>query len=149
MTTLLVQELRTGEVLEQQFRISDYQRTTVAAISPYLYFHNAPAGTFTVELVGLRAWSFDFAEVQAATAVEGYSHVFFPLVPITPLHLDVGTYTLRLSASGYALGASWMGWVQQHENLDNLLDYVPTNDGQNPLAIRIKEMRRRTIDANS
>jgi len=146
VTTLLVQELKTGEVLEQQFRISDYQRTTVGSISPYLYFHDAPAGTFTVELVGLRAWSFDFTDVQAETAVEDYCHVYFPLIPVTPLHLEVGIYTLRLSASGYALGPSWAGWIQQHENLDNLLDYVPTNDGSNPLAIRIKEMRRRTVD---
>ena len=74
--------------------------------------------------------------------VDGFAHVFFPIVPNQPLHLDRGTYSVELSAAGYtATESSFIGWIQQHEDLNNLLDYVPSGDDQNPLALRIKIIR--------
>jgi len=71
--------------------------------------------------------------------MDDYCHVFFPLTSTTPFPLAKGSYKLKLSATGYsATETSFLGWVQQHEDLNNELDYTPINDEENPLAIRIK-----------
>jgi len=109
--------------------------------------HNAPAGTFTLAIKrgSETAFSASFTSADIKTSLataNNFAHVFFPIVPSQPFHLDRGTYSVELSATGYtATDASFLGWIQQHEDLNNILDYVPSGDDQNPLALRLKRIR--------
>lgn len=142
MSTLLVNPLRT--TLEQEFSLSISERSQIGSIIPYLYMHNAPSGTFTISIIAdygtAASKSFTSADIKASLdTTDNFAHVFYPVIFDSPTQLDRGTYTLRLSSSGYSFSSSsFLGWIQQHEDLNNQLDYTPSNDGQNPLAFRIK-----------
>lgn len=144
---LVIEKLLT--TLEQEIRLSSNERKSVAVICPYLYMHNAPAGTFTFSILSgvtvIFSKTFTSADIKAAldNTTDSYAHVFYPIIPANPLQLEKGTYTLKLSASGYApTVTSFLAWCKQYENLNNELDYSPSNDGENPLAFRLKEFKR-------
>lgn len=145
MTTLVCQTLETS--LVQEIRLSKDVRYNIGSIAPYLYVHNVPSGTFTLSIKRAAATvfsqSFTSADIQDALGTaENYMHVFFPIVPASPIQLDRGLYEVVLSATGYtATASSFIAWVQQHENLNNILDYTPSSDEQNPLALRLKVYR--------
>lgn len=142
MSTLLIQELK--DELSQEFKLNLSERFIIASFAPYLYIHNAPAGTFTLDIIKNSAiiYSVDFtaAEIIADMgASSDYVRAFYPFLPDFPLAMEKGTFTAKLSATGYAYNnSSFIGWIQQHEDLNNLLDYVPVDDTKNPLAMRIK-----------
>ena len=143
MSTLLVDSLDTDGILSQEFRISLDTRYNIGAIIPYLYMHGAPAGTFYlgVQKNGSEIFSQSFTCADIKTALDttdDYAHVFFPIVPNLPLYLEKGIFSVNLYSSGYVSGSSFLGWVKQHENLNNELDYTPVNDLENPLATRFK-----------
>ena len=146
MTTLLVETLKTE--LEQEIRLENSERYNIGAIIPYLYLHNAPSGTFSLEILSgvtsVFSQSFTSSDIKTAIGTsDNYAHVFYPIVPQNPVQLDAGVYTIKLTASGYtALGSSFLGWIRQHENLNNILDYVPASDDENPLAVRLKVFKR-------
>jgi hypothetical protein len=146
VTTLLVETLKTE--LEQEIRLENYERYNIGAIIPYLYLHNAPAGTFTLEIISgatsLFSQSFTSNDIKLSLeTVNNYAHVFYPIVPLIPIQLNAGTYKIKLSSSGYTVsGNSFLGWIRQHEDLNNKLDYVPASDSDNPLAIRLKVFKR-------
>lgn len=146
MTTLLVETLKTE--LSQEIRLENQERYTIGAIIPYLYLHNSPVGTFTLEIISgvnsVFSQSFTSADIKAVIGTsDNYAHVFYPIVPQNPVQLDAGVYTIKLTASGYmALGSSFLGWIRQHENLNNKLDYEPVSDDENPLAVRLKVFKR-------
>jgi len=147
MTTLLIETLY--DQLEQEFTLSNEERYSIGCISPYLYMHNAPAGTFTLSIISgattVFSQSFTSNDIKTATYLtDDYAHVFFPIVPVNPLQLDAGTYKIRLSASGYTATGSFMGWIRQHEYLNNIITYTPEADDHNPLAFRIKVYKRGT-----
>lgn len=141
MSTLVVQKLNTE--LSQDFRLSLDTRYNIGAVIPYLYMHNAPTGSFTVSVKSgattLASNSFTCSDIKTSLGTAfNYAHVFYP-VNFETTQLGKGTYTLELSASGYSPSeSSYVGWVQQHEDLNNLLDYEPLSDAQNPLAFRLK-----------
>jgi hypothetical protein len=144
MSTLLVQRLDTE--LAQEIRYTSPKRCSVAAFIPYLYLHNAPSGTFTFELLNsdddiIFSQQFDSADIKASIpTTDNYAHVFYPVVPNNPIQIESGLYTIKLSASGYSPSStSYLGWIQQFENLQLEMDYVPENDSENPLSIRIKQ----------
>jgi hypothetical protein len=142
MTTLVVQELRTE--LTHEFRLGLNQRYQVAAFIPYLYVHNAPDGIFTFKVSknNIPVFSFDFESIniqEAMGTTDKYIHAFYPIVPSSPFQLENGLYVAKLSSSGYtAKSNSFMGWAQQHENIQNKMDYLPFSDSRNPLAMRVK-----------
>lgn len=142
MTTLLVQELKTELVQEFTLGLSD--RYNIGSFIPYLYVHNAPAGTFTFTItkdsVDIFSQTFTSSDIKAAEGtVNNYLHVFYPIVPDTNVFMECGDFSAKLTASGYAYSSSsFLGWIQQHEDLNNILDYVPATDAENPLAMRIK-----------
>jgi len=144
MTTLLAQTLTTQ--LVQQVRFDLEKRRHIGCISPYLYLHNA-VGTFTFEIIKdgqvLSSKSFTPADVKASLSTESnYMHVFFPIIPDAPVKLEKGIYSLRLSASGYApTASSFIAWLQQFEDVQNEMDYIPLSDDENSLAFRIKEYK--------
>ena len=149
MTTLLAKRLFNGFALEHTFNLKSQSRYHIQSIAPYIYMHNAPAGTFTMSIYDVSdesqvfTQSFTSSAIKAALSTSNnYAHAFYPIIPNTKLKLGAGTYRAELTSSGYTYGAeSFLGWVQQHEDLNNELDYTPANDLENPLALRIKELK--------
>lgn len=141
MSTLLVQTLYTQ--LEQEIEYTGENRVLMAAFIPYLYFHNVTGATFRFEIERDSSiiFSQEFTSSEIATAVGGqYAHVFYPIVPTNPVQLEAAVYTFRiLAVSGYAAGASFIGWIQQHQDTQNAMDYTPTDDSQLSFAIRFKQ----------
>jgi hypothetical protein len=109
--------------------------------------NNAPAGTFTLSIKSgattLCSKSFTSADIKTSLGtVNNYAHVFYPIVFDSPSFLGRGSYDVVLSASGYTgTNSSFIAWIQQHENLNNELDYEPLTDDENPLALRLKVYR--------
>lgn len=144
MSTLLVQTLYTE--LIQEVTIDSEERIHIGCISPYIYFHNC-SGVFTFELIKdsapLMSVNFTLEDVKTAiNTTSNYIHSFLPIIPLNPLKIEKGAYTLRLSASGYSPSAvSFIGWVQQFEDVQNVMSYLPLDDSQNSLAFRVKELK--------
>lgn len=146
MTTLLVDKL--GNSLEQNITVTGNDRVHIAAFSPYLYVYNSPSGTFTFQLIKssvvIFSQSFTVADIKTSLGTaNNYVHVFYPIVPTVLVQMLEGNYTVKITSSGYtATEASYLGWIRQHENIQNGIDYAPTSDRKNPLAIRIKTYKR-------
>lgn len=144
MTTLLFKKLVT--TLEQDLRYNSTKRCQIAAFIPYIYMHNSPAGTFTFDVLNgddevIFSQTFDSASIkQSLATTNNYAHVFYPIVPTSPIQIERGLYTIKLSATGYTSSdSSYLGWIQQYENVQNVMDYVPASDAENSLSIRIKK----------
>lgn len=146
MTTLVIETL--NDELSQDIRLSGDERYSIGAIIPYLYIHNSPSGTFTLRIISgmSEVFSQSFTSSDIRTSIpttDNYAHVFYPVVPVNPLQLDSGTYTVKITASSYSpTSVSFLAMIRQHEDLNNTLDYVPLSDDQNPLAIRLKVYKR-------
>jgi hypothetical protein len=146
VTTLLVETL-TSE-LSQDIRLAGEERFSIGAIIPYVYMHNSPSGTFYLKVINgvteVFSQAFTSSDIKSSIpTTNNYAHVFYPIVPILPIQLDPGVYTIKITASGYSNSSTnFLGWIRQFEDLNNTLDYVPTSDDQNPLAIRLKIYKR-------
>lgn len=135
------------ETLKTQFsQIINYEgeRVSIGAFIPYLYCHNV-SGTFTFEVESnsetIFSQNFSIDEIKTSlNTSNNYFHVFYPIVPINPVQLETGQYTFKLIAPiGYMPNqSSFIGWVKQHEDIQNKMDYIPSNDRQNTFAIRFK-----------
>lgn len=142
MTTLLVEELRTE--LIHEFLITKQFRNVLGAIYPYIAMVGAPAGNFKIKFYRDNNLVFTrtFTSQDLKDSLESFKdnlHVWYPIIPEFPIQLNKGLYKVRLSATGYTYsGDSFIGWIRQHENLNNKLNYEPLNDAKNPLALRIK-----------
>ena len=143
MSVLVVETL--GSIpLEQEFRLALESRYNIGAFIPYLFMFNAPVGTFTFSIIDSDSntvFTQDFTSTdikQALNTSDNYAHSFHPIIPENPCLLERGLYTARLSASGYTTVGGHLGWIRQHEDLNNVLDYTPLTDADNPLALRLK-----------
>jgi len=142
VTTLVLKELIT--TLEQDINFNLNVRYNIGALIPYIYMHNAPAGTFTIELIksSVTIFSNTFTSVDLKASLgttDNYAHVFYPIVPTDTVQIERGIYTVKLSSSGYTYNSSsFLGWCQQYVNIQGTLDYVPANYSENPLSIRVK-----------
>jgi hypothetical protein len=140
MTTLVVEPLIT--TLEQTITLNLKQRYIIAAIRPYVYMHNNPAGTFTYKLKSgaTELWQSSFTSVAIKTALNAannYAHIKLNLIS-DYLKLSPGSYTVELSSSGYTYNdSSYMGWIKPHEDLFNDIDGTPDNDFSNPLGVQM------------
>lgn len=147
MSQLLVEPLTTVE-LSQEIRLNRSERYQIGAFIPYLYLHNMPLGTFNfiVEKNSIILFQQSFTSLDVKNSLgttDDYIHCFYPIIPAWPLQLNSGIYTLKLTATGYSnSSSSFIGWIRQFENLNNILDYVPLDDDHNPLAIRLKIFER-------
>jgi len=143
MSTLLVVPLE--DELSQEIRFNLNTRVQVAAIIPYILMFNSPAGTFTLSLskgpATIYAKTFTSDDIKAALdTTDGNAHVFLPFVPSDLLQVENGLYVLKITSSGYApTGVSYLGWIQQFEDVQNEMDYIPSDDTKNSLAYRIKK----------
>ena len=141
MSTLQIQTIVAS--IEQEFKL-DPNRYHIGSLAPYLYMHNAPAGVFTFTLLKgldiLFSKTFTSADIKSSlSTVNNYAHVFYPIIPDHPVQLSGGTYTARISTSGYSpTNSSFMAWIQQFEDLNNPYDYVLEDDNRLPLALRFK-----------
>lgn len=145
MSKIQINELR--DTLTQEIRLEQSVRYTIGGLYPWLYMHNAPAGTFTIDVLSgptVRAsQTFTSATIKSALGTShNYATSWHPIIFTNPTQLEAGTYSVRLSASGYTYSpSSFLAWCQQHENLVNSLDYTPLSDAENPLALRVKILR--------
>jgi hypothetical protein len=145
VTDLLVEEF--VDELEQPFTWNFRTRAQLAAIMPYIYVHNNPAGAFTLSVLDsldnlIAAESFDAADVYAAIEVDPgvrpYAHVHLPLLLASPKSLPPGEYKLKLESTGYTFSeSSYLAWVKEHENLCVPLGYSPTSHAQNPMTYKL------------
>lgn len=141
MTTLVVEPLK--DELSQTIKYKLDYRSQLAGIYPYLYMHNAPAGVFTFSII--RDGQIIYTELFTSSniksklgTIHNYAHVFYPSVPPAPVMLEKGEYTLRITATAYVYDtSSFLGWVRQHEDLNNEIESVAENNA-NPLAYRYK-----------
>lgn len=142
MSKLLVEPLITS--LEQEFSFKLEGRCLLASVAPYLYMHNSPAGSFYFsvykgeELVFIK--TFSSAQIKAAlSSSDNFARVYYPMIPSNPVFFTKGTYRATLEATGYSFNSdSFLGWVREHENTQDEMDYVPAADNHNPLAMRRK-----------
>jgi hypothetical protein len=141
VTTLVIEELKT--TLTQEFTILTKPRMNIVQIRPHLYVHNSPSGTFTFSILDssnnvLISSNFQSQSLyDALDTVNQYAHGYFNMM-LNEISLDVGTYKLRLSSSGYTFSEiSYLGWVRDHEDLKNPISYTPASDLENPLSFEI------------
>lgn len=145
MSTILANELI--NTLEQDFSFNLNTRCHVGGFYPYLMLYNSPVGTFKIELLkGLNViFEKEFTSSDIKTSLEttnNYAIVFYPILPNSPIQIEKGNYTIKLSSTGYTYSStSYLAWIQQHENLQNNMAYTPIYDSDNPLAFRIKELK--------
>lgn len=105
--------------LTQEFKVEN-NRVQLAGLKPHLYFHNAPAGTFTMTLKNsnrtIASTTFTAASVKTELGTANdYFHIY-KLLSFEAVLL--GTYELELSASGYTFAeSSYIGWIKDHENI--------------------------------
>ena len=143
MTTLFVATLE--DELIQEIKYNLEERLHVGAFIPYLYVHNASADFFTFELSNtdgvLFEKNFTVSEMKESLGTtDNYFHVFYPIIPVNPIQLEKGEYSVRLiPGTNYTQdGSSFIGWIKQFENIQNEMDYVPLDDNSNSYAIRYK-----------
>lgn len=147
MTTLVSRAL--DDELTQKIKFKLNGRCHLAAMIPYFLIFNAPAGVFTFELYSEdqaeTIYSRDFTATDILEALETndvYAHVFYPVIPENPVQIEKGLYTMKLTATGYTKSeSSFIGWIQQFEDVQNEMEYVPFDDSQNPLATRYKHYK--------
>lgn len=143
MTTLLVGTLQ--DELIQEIKYNLQERIHVGAFIPYLYIHNASADFFTFELSNedgiLFQKNFTTNEMKLSiSATDNYFHIYYPIIPTNPVQLEKGNYTAKITAGPNYIqnGSSFLGWVKQHENIQNEMDYIPFDDNSNSYNIRYK-----------
>lgn len=135
------------ETLTNEFsQVINYEgeRVSIGAFIPYLYCHNA-VGTFTFRVESnagiIFSQQFSISDIKTSlNTANDYFHVFYPIIPINPVQLESGQYTFKLIAPmGYSpTQSSFIGWVKQHEDIQNSMDYTPASDSENTFAIRFK-----------
>lgn len=137
---LVVDELKT--TLSQTFTLNNEGRSTIAGVRPYIYMHNAPAGTFTIKIKSggntLISQTFTSAEIKSNLSTsDNYAHIWKALIFDDPIQLGKGDYELELSTAGYSYsGASYLGWIREHEHITNEVSGTPVSDIENPRAFQ-------------
>lgn len=137
MTTLACKDLITS--LDHEVRFTHDGRLHIAAIIPYLLKFGNPAGAFTLKLISGSEVLFSQSFTASDISDQPYSHTYHPIIPNNPIQIEKGLYTIRLESSGYSFSNSdYIAWIQQHEDIQNQMEYTPENDFENPLTVRIK-----------
>lgn len=146
MSKFIVEKLK--DELSQGFSYSLQERVHIAAFIPYLYIHNASADYFTFELSSssgvIFSKNFTVGDIKSSIqTAENFMHVFYPIVATNPVQLEKGSYTITVIAGPNYTPSndSFLGWIKQHEDLQNELDYLPETDNDKPLAFRLKYLK--------
>lgn len=145
MTKLVVDELIT--TLSQTFTLNNEGRSTIEAIRPYIYMHNAPSGTFTLAVKSgvttLASNTFTSTTIKSDLSTsDNYTHSWKTIQFSTPLILDKGEYELELSAAGYTFSnSSYLAWIREHEHLTNTRLGTPISSLYEPRAFQLMERK--------
>lgn len=140
---LLAQSLYTE--LNQVVRFSLEGTYIVGSIAPYIAMVNNPSGTFTFSILKnsevIYSSNFTSADIKTKlNTTNNHAHIYYPFTP--NIKIKKGLYTFRLSASSYSpTSTSFLGWIQQHENIQVPMDYTPSGDWDNSLTFRIKLLK--------
>lgn len=141
MTKLIVDELKT--TLSQTVTIDHEKRYLIAAVRPYIYMHNAPAGTFTLSIkdggTPVASKTFTSAEIKSdLSTTDNYAHLWKVIQFDDPVQLTSKEYELELSHSGYTFSpSSYIAWVREHENQFNETSGIPVSDLENPYSYQL------------
>ena len=141
MSTIFLDELRS--TLSQDFTVN--KRINLVHIYPKLYFHNDPAGTFTIAIkeglttLSSNTFTSDSMKADAALNDNEYHTGFFQvtLTDAVVLNTEI-TYTIELSSSSYTFSESaFLGWEKEWDDYTNTFTTSIIADHDNPFAYRI------------
>jgi len=145
MSQRVVEELKT--TLTQSFTFNNDIFYAIEAVRPFIFFFNTPAGTFTLTIKQgaetMATGTFTSAAIQTALGTsDNYFYAWIKILTTTTAgglpNLKKGAYDFILSSSGYTHSASsFIGWIQEHENLHNSLLYTSAGIRENPFAVQI------------
>jgi len=142
MSTLVVETLIDSLTQDLEFKLNE--RVHIGSFIPYLYVHGYSSAVFNFTLSGssgtVFSKNFTIQDIKdSLVTTDNYIIDLYPIIPTNPVQISKGAYSLTLSAiSGYASGATFIGWVKQHENIQNTMDYLPLSDDQNSFTLRYK-----------
>lgn len=145
MSTIVVDELITE--LVQEIKIN--RPTSLAAFRPWVYSHNNPEGNFSfiIEKDSLPVKIFSFTNNDLKTALnvtQPYFHGRYA-IPVTPFILHRGTYTIKLTASGYTYNPNcFVGWCKDVEAFGKTYGTIE-NYTSNPYSFTLVEYRAREL----
>lgn len=141
MTKLVVEEFKVSPLV-QEFQLD--RKLIVVAIRPYLYCHNFPAGTFTLELLDENDSLINSQTFVSDSVYEGisttnpYAHAWLRVTFERPSPIPKGNYKIKISTSGYTFSeSSYLGWVKEHEDLKVPVKFIVSGDQNNPLSFEI------------
>jgi len=128
--------------LTQTFKINQ-NRLHLKAIRPWLYLHNDPSGTFTInvkdgsDLLDSVDFTINDLKVGASLNDNEYHKSFFKFDFDVILNHD-RDYTIELDSSGYTYsGSSYLGWIKEFENLTNSFDETIWTFQQKPFGYQL------------
>ena len=129
-------------VITQSMTFKLQNRYILKSVAPFLVMVGNPPGTFTFGiysgLIPIYEQSFTSGDLKTALeTTNNNAYVYYPF--LVNKRLKKGNYTLKITASGYSPASnSFLGWAQQHESIQNQMEYLPSNDSENSLAFRVK-----------
>ena len=148
MTTLVLEELKTS--LVQDFTFTTLNRRHIKAIGLKLYMHNAPTGTFTLNVkLGaniLASVNFTSDDIKTdLSTTDNYCYLYKVLEFGNTLIVEgTNTYRLELTASSYSFtDSSYLGWIKSYENIFNDVDGNATSIIENAFDYIIYEQNNR------
>lgn len=134
----------------QGFNVKLNRRYQVGGFKIYLYMHNSPAGTFTVNLKSglntLASKSFNSDDIKTSLdTIDSYAHVFYPIVFDENVILEKGSYDIELTASGYTFSDSaYIGWIKEYD-IYNEFETLPISQLDYPYGFRILTIDNREL----
>ncbi len=120
---IIVEPLET--TLTQTVNFTVRKRRKIRSVRPYIYMHNAPAGTFSLKVKSgttvLETLTFTSAQIKSDLSTsDNFAHIDISLIPSTGLMLEFGSIDFELSATGYTFSeSSYMGWAVPYESVYN------------------------------
>lgn len=140
---ILVEELK-SVAISQDYSLSSGANRNIAQVVPFIYIHNAPAGTFTFSIKDnagtIASTTFTSTDVKDDYGTSNsYLASWHRLTFSNNVSLKGGnTYTFELSSSGYTYSnTSFIAWVKEHEYRHNKLDYTPVDITRSPMACQL------------
>jgi len=148
LSTLVLEPLVT--TLEQGFNLKLSRRYQVGCLKIYLYMHNAPTGTFIVNLKRgaslVVSKSFTSADIKTAmNTTDNYAHVFYPIIFSGNIMLEKGSYDIELTSTGYTYNDNaYLGWCKEYD-VYNQFESEPINPYDFPYGFRILTIDNREL----
>lgn len=122
MSTLVLDEIRDGKILTQEFESK--KRARVFGIRPNLYFHNIPSGDVLLEIKNgsevLGSKQISVTDLRSSASVtDNFAHGYFLFEFDKPIAMRAKTYNIEVSGvNGYTFSDSaYLGWIKEHDPL--------------------------------